>query len=384
MTGDSGAVPGRTAVVGAGVIGAAVAWRLARQGAPVTVYEDAPGATPVAAGLIAPVSEAYFGESTLTGLLMASAARWDGFAEALSADCAAADADPDLGYRTDGTLLTALTNDDYAEARRLWRYQEELGLPVTQLRGDALRAREPVLHPRVRGGAAVASDRQVDPRRLLPALRAAASAAGARFVTRRVGTLRELAAEPEVATVVVAAGCGAAALTGLPVRPVKGELLRLRAPGDTPGFRHVVRGYADGRRVYVVPRADGEVVVGATEQERTDDVPTAGGVLELLRAACDLVPELTEYGLTEVTVGHRPGTPDNAPLLGLLPPAVVGFDTPRVVVATGHYRHGVLAAPVTADAVSTVVTTGACPEWLAPFDPARFAADGTEGRSMPW
>jgi glycine oxidase len=163
---------------------------------------------------------------------------------------------------------------------------------------------------------------------------------------------------------VVAAGTASAWLADLPVRPVKGQLLRLRAPDGEPGFRHVIRGYADGRRVYLVPRPDGEVVVGATEEERTDHIPTAGATLELLRAATDLVPELTEFELTEVSVGHRPGTPDNAPIVGLL--------RDGVVVATGHYRHGILLAPLTADAVAELVSTGVAPEVMVPFGPSRF------------
>jgi glycine oxidase len=342
-------------VVGGGVIGFAIAWRCAQRGMRVTVHDDQrPGASPVAAGMLAPVSEAYFGEADLTGLLMASAAQWAGFAAELAAY-------GDVGYRTEGTLVVALTADDRAEAARLWDYQESLGLPVTRLAATELREREPALQPRVRGGA-LTDDRQADPRRLLASLRTAAGAAGVRTVPAPVSDLSDLSDLDGVA--VVAAGCGSAALTGLPVRPVKGEVLRLRAPAGVPGFRHVIRGWADGRKVYLVPRTDGEVVVGATQQERTDSVPTAGGALELLRAATDLVPELTEYELAEVCVGHRPGTPDNAPILGAL--------RDGVVVATGHFRHGILLTPVTADAIAELVATGKPPELIAPFTPARF------------
>jgi glycine oxidase len=351
---------GEVAVVGGGVIGFAIAWRCAQRGIRVTVHDEGGGATAsrVAAGMLAPVSEAYFGEVDLTGLLVASARQWGGFAAELSRY-------GDVGYRTDGTLVVALTGDDLAEASRLWSYQESLGLPVRRLGAAALREREPALHPRVRGGALV-DDHQADPRRLLATLRAAAEAEGVRVVAGRVGALAEL----DAATVVVAAGCGSAALTGLPVRPVKGQLLRLRAPDGVPGFRHVIRGWADGRPVYLVPRADGEVVVGGTVEERTDPTPTAGAVLELLRAAADLMPEVVEYTLAEVCVGHRPGTPDNAPILGRLPDGTV--------VATGHYRHGIVLTPVTADAVAELVVTGEAPQLIAPFTPARF--DGGAGR----
>jgi glycine oxidase len=346
------------AVIGGGVIGFGVAWRCAQRGLSVTVYDRAPApeqrASQVAAGMLGPVSEAYFGEADLTALLVASARQWGGFAAELARY-------GDVGYRTEGTLVVALTTDDHAEAARLWTYQASLGLPMTRLGAAQLREREPALHPRVRGGA-LAGDYQADPRRLLATLRVAAGAERVRVVDRRVSA-PELA-RLDAGTVVVAAGCGSAGLTGLPVRPVKGQVLRLRAPDGVPGFRHVIRGWADGRKVYLVPRTDGEVVVGATEEERTDAVPTAGATLELLRAATDLVPELTEYALAEVCVGHRPGTPDNGPILGPL--------ADRVVVATGHYRHGVLLAPVTADSIAELVATGTVPELIAPFTAARF------------
>jgi glycine oxidase len=345
------------AVVGGGVIGLGIAWRCAQRGMLVTVHDDQrPGASRVAAGMLAPVSEAYFGESDLTGLLMASARQWPGFAAELRSY-------GDVGYRSDGTLVVALTADDLAEASRLWSYQESLGLPVTRLGAGEVREREPALHPRVRAGA-LTTDHQADPRRLLTVLQAAAAAVGVRVKPGPVPSLSDL----DASVVVVAAGCGSAALTGLPVRPVKGQLLRLRAPSGEPGFRHVIRGWADRRPVYVVPRTDGEVVVGGTVEERTDAVPTAGAVLELLRAATDLVPALTEYELAEVCVGHRPGTPDNAPILGTL--------ADGTVVATGHYRHGILLTPVTADAIAELVATGKPPDLIGSFAPSRFDGGG--------
>nr|WP_229400571.1 glycine oxidase ThiO [Micromonospora okii] len=350
------------AVVGGGAVGWAVAWRCAARGLRVTVHDPAPGsgASHVAAGMLAPVAEAYFGERELTGLLAASAARWPAFAAEL-----AEAAGTGIGYRTDGTLVVGLTGDDLAEARRLWSYQRELGLPIDPLRPSELREREPALTPRVRGGAVAPGDHQVDPRRLVAALRTAAERAGATLVARPVARLSDLDAR----VTVVAAGCGAAALTGLPVRPVKGQILRLRAPGGgPPGLRHVIRGYADGEPVYLVPRDGGEVVVGATVEERADTEVTAGAVLRLLRAAVDLVPELAEYDLVEATAGLRPGTPDNAPVIGPLP------GRPGVVAATGHHRHGIVLTPITADLVADLVVTGEADPLLAPFTPARFAA----------
>jgi glycine oxidase len=349
------------AVVGAGPVGLAVAWRCAQRGLRVVVHDPAPGsgASHVAAGMLAPVAEAYFGEPELTGLLTESAARWPGFAAELTAA-----AGHGFGHRTDGTLVVGLTGDDLAEARRLWAYQQGLGLPITPLRPSELRDREPALAPRLRGGAVAPGDHQVDPRRLVAALRVAAGRAGATLLPGRVDRLTDVAAR----VTVVAAGCGAAALTGLPVRPVKGQVLRLRAPGrGTPGFRHVIRGYADGESVYLVPRHDGEVVVGATVEERADTEVTAGAVLRLLRAAVDLVPELAEYDLVEATAGLRPGTPDNRPILGALP------GRPGVLAATGHHRHGIVLTPVTADLITELIVTGTPDPLLVPFRPDRFA-----------
>ena len=344
------------AVVGGGVIGLAVAWRCAGRGLRVRVHDPSPGAgaSHAAAGMLAAVGESTFGERALTGLLMESARRWPGFAADLLA-CTGLD----VGHRTDGTLTVALTADDLVEARRLWSYQEGLGLAVTPLRPTSLREAEPALSPRVRGGAFAPDDHQVDPRRLVVALRAALDAAGVPVVTGAVRAVSEL----DASVVVVAAGCGTAELVGIPVRAVKGQILRLRTA--RPGFRHVIRGYADGRQVYLVPRADGEVVVGATMEERGDSAVIAGAVLDLLRAATDLVPELGEYELVETLVRHRPATPDNAPLLGVL--------REGVVVAAGHHRHGVLLTPVTADLIADLVADGRADAMLADFRPTRFA-----------
>ncbi|WP_328533450.1 glycine oxidase ThiO [Micromonospora zamorensis] len=357
------------AVVGAGPIGLAIAWRCAARGLRVVVHDPEPGsgASAVAAGMLSPVAEAYFGERQLTGLLLASAARWPAFAAELTAASGTG-----IGYRTEGTLMVGLTGDDLAEARRLWAYQQGLGLPVTPLRPSELRDREPALAPRLRGGALAPTDHQVDPRRLVPALRTAAQRAGAVLVPQAVAHLSDV----DAAVTVVAAGCGAAALTGLPVRPVKGQILRLRAPdGVAPGFRHVIRGYADGEPVYLVPRADGEVVLGATVEERADTTVTAGAVQRLLRAGVDLLPELAEYDLVEAVAGLRPGTPDNAPILGPLP------DRPDVLAATGHHRHGIVLTPITADLITELVFDGVPDPLLAPFGPERFVGAGSANRA---
>ena len=337
-------------IVGGGIIGLSIAFRCRQRGLAVTVHDSGgdDGAWYAAAGMLAPAGEAGFGQEALTALMVESAARWPGFAADLERDTGIT-----VGYDTVGTLSVALTADDLAEARRLWEYRREHGLGVSPLLPSALRELEPALSPRLRGGAHAPDDRQVDPRRVVAALRAALGPAV-------VHEWREDL--PRHGTVVIAAGAGTAQLTGLPVRPVKGLVLRLR--GEPGLLRHVVSGWADGRHVYLVPRADGEVIVGATQEERADATVTAGQVLELLRAATDLVPDLGECDLVETLVRHRPATPDNAPLLGAY--------RDGVVVAAGHHRNGVLLAPVTADLIAELVATGRPAALLDAFTPGRF------------
>jgi glycine oxidase len=336
-------------VVGGGIIGLSVAWRIVHRGLSVTVVDSGgdEGAWYAAAGMLAPAGETAFGQEPLQELLLESARRWPSFAAELERETG-----HDLGFDTTGAVDVALTGDDLAEARRMWAYCELRDVKVQPMPASELRDLEPALSPRIRGGALLPDDHQVDPRRVVRALRAAL---GPAVMSGRVSRV------PEGSTV-VAAGLGTAELTGLPVRPVKGLVLRLR--GEPGVLRHVVNGYVDGRHVYLVPRADGEVVVGATQEERADFAVTAGSVLELLRSATDLVPELAEFELTETVVRHRPSTPDNAPMLGRW--------TGDVVVAAGHHRNGVLLAPVTADLIADLVV-GRVDPLLAAFSPGRFA-----------
>jgi glycine oxidase len=344
----------KVGIVGGGIVGLSVAWELARRGEQVTVYDRDParGAGLVAAGMLAPVAEANFGEEALQELMLESMRRWPGFAAELSAATGLP-----LGYRTEGTLLVALTEDDLTEVRRQIDSYRRVGTAVEPLAGRRLRELEPMLSPRVRGGARAAGDHQVDPRLLLAALRSPRLPIGR--VERDVADPSSLRDD----VIIVANGCGMAAVTGLPVRPVKGQMVRLRGP--EPLLRHVVRGVALGRHVYLVPRADGELVVGATEEERgADTTVTAGGVLDLLRPAADLLPGVAELALTETLAGLRPGTPDNAPVIGHL--------RDNVFVAGGHYRHGVLLAPVTAHAVADLVTRGSTDVDLSSYGAGRF------------
>ena len=362
-------------VVGGGAVGLAVAWRAAQAGHGVRLLDPQPGrgASWAAAGMLAPVTEAHYGEEDLLSLNLASARRWPGFAAEVAA---ASGIDP--GYRTAGTLTVARDLDDQAALAELHRFQQHHHLPVQRLTGSQIRQLEPALSPRVRGGLCAPDDHQVDNRALVTALVRAAEVAGVLVDRRAVAAIDcatgrfegVVAADGERLAgdaVVVATGAGTAAL-GLPgdvcppVRPVKGQLLHLRGPADASPSAGAIRGI----EVYVVSRGDGRLVVGATVEERGHDkTVTAGGVMHLLRAAWELLPGTAECELVEATAGLRPATPDNAPALG--PTRIDGLH-----LAVGHYRNGVLLTPITAEAVVAGLG-GEPPDEIRPFGVDRFA-----------
>ncbi|MGV9305278.1 MULTISPECIES: FAD-dependent oxidoreductase [unclassified Nonomuraea] len=397
-------------IVGGGVVGLSVAWRLARAGTRVTVIDPAParGASHAAAGMLAPVSEVSYTEESLLRLGLAALERWPAFAAELEADSGLR-----LDYRAQGTLDVAFDTDDLAALDELAVFMDKLGLPVRRLTGRECRRREPMLAPSVRGGVLAEGDAWVDPRRVTAALLAALEKAGVALVRRRVAALvRDGSAvvgvrlePPSAATgnvpadatdggpadspngrpidasddgradasdasgdvltgerVVLAAGAWSGGLTDLPVRPVKGQIMRLRSPSPLLGT--CVRGVVHGSPVYLVPRGDGELVVGATQEELGfDTTVTAGGLYELLRDARELVPGITELQVADVVAGLRPGTPDNLPLIGPYGPGLT--------VATGHHRGGVLLAPLT-----TAILHGEEGELAALCAPQRFQTAG--------
>ncbi|MFB4264338.1 FAD-dependent oxidoreductase [Nonomuraea sp. GTA35] len=463
-------------IVGGGVVGLSVAWRMARAGRPVTVVDPAPGrgASYAAAGMLAPVSEVTYTEAPLLRLGVASLRRWPAFAAELAADAGlAGDTGPGPGdgpgsagpgsgdglgsarpgsgdglrfpevrgldLRADGTLDVAFGADDMAALDELAAYMEKLGLPVERLTGRECRRLEPMLAPSVRGGLLAPGDAWVDPRRVTAALLAALERLdvplvraratellyeGGRVVgvrlappgsedgpdrqdspahpyttgpdttdadtadadmtdpdatwrdpTRRDATGRETTGrattgrdathrdacprEVRGERVVLAAGAWSAELAEVPVRPVKGQIMRLRSP--QPLLSRCVRGTVHGSSVYLVPRGDGELVVGATQEEMGFDTRvTAGGLYELLRDARELVPGVTELEVADVVAGLRPGTPDNLPLIG-------PGGTPGLAYATGHHRGGVLLAPLT-----TAILLGEESELAALCAPGRF------------
>ncbi|MGX2997748.1 glycine oxidase ThiO [Streptomyces sp. JNUCC 64] len=369
-------------VVGGGIIGLVTAWRAAGRGLTTMVADPSPGggAARVAAGMLAAVTELHPGEEDLLALNTASARAYPAFVAELSELTGA-----DLGYRRCGTLAVALDADDRAELRELHALQTAAGLTSQWLSGRECRRLEPMLAPGVRGGLRVDDDHQIDPRRLTAALLTACARTGVVFHRQRAdrllvehgraaGAVLADGTRLSAGRVVLAGGSLSGRLAGVPeealppVRPVKGQVLRLTVPpGRRPFLSRTVRAVVRGGQLYLVPREDGELVVGATSEELGwDTTVTAGGVYELLRDAHELVPGITELPLTETLAGLRPGSPDNAPLLG--PTALDGL-----LLATGHYRNGVLLTPVTGDVMAHTLVHGEPPDAARPFSPLRFA-----------
>jgi len=376
-------------IIGGGVIGMSIAWRTAQQGLSVVIADPRPGlgATHAAAGMLTPIAEAAYAEREIFALGQESLRRYPDFISELQ-DVTGLPA----GFRQAGTLQVAYDSDDLALLAETRVLQESFGVHLEQLSARDCREAEPMLDPAVRGGLLAPDDGSVDPRLLAVALLDAAERSGAHLVRQAVTEIcctagraggARLADDRVIAArwIVLAAGWESAGLPGLPagvappVRPVKGQIIRLRTTGQAaaaglpPGLlRRTVRGVVRGSSVYLVPRDSGELVIGATQEELGPDTTvTAGGVWELLRDARTLVPGITELELQDMTAGLRPGTPDNSPVLGQ-------SELPGLVLATGHFRAGVLLAPVTADTVAAYLRTGTTDPIWAAFRADRFRA----------
>lgn len=360
-------------VVGGGVIGLAAAWRLAQRDLRVVVLErDEPGGgtSHVAAGMLAPIAEADPAEGALLQLGIASAQAYPGFVAELEALTGA-----DAGYLHCGTLIVARDRDEAESLDHELTIRQRFGLDVKRLRPSQARALEPALAPTLRAALEFADDHVIDPRRLCAALAEAVRRSGGAVrahtdvaaVEIEEGVLLGDGQRLRAPRVVVAAGVWSGSLPGIPddarvsLRPVKGQILQLHDPAGPGLLSRVMR----MPTAYVVPRGDGRYVLGATMEERGfDTTVTAGAVFELLRDASELLPGLSELVVDELSAGLRPGTADNAPIIG--PGSVDGL-----FWATGHYRHGILLAPVTADLVAGAVIDGSpVPQ---EFSAARFA-----------
>jgi glycine oxidase len=334
------------AVVGGGIIGLSIAWRAQQRGMDVVVLDAGiDGAWHRAAGMLAPVTEAQFGEEALLRLALESADRYEGFCDELGVE-----------LRETGTMVVARDRDEAEALDRLHAFRGSLGLAAERLLPTEARRREGALAPSVRLALDVPGDRAVDPRALVAALR------------ERVPVRHERVTElsrVRAGQVVLAAGAWSGELSGVPVRPVRGQVLRLSG-------EDLIERSIRTLDAYLVPRGDGTYVLGATMEERGwDPAPTAGGVFELLRDLSEVLPGVLELHLDDVLVGFRPTTPDNRPAIG---PAGDGL-----TVATGHGRNGVLLAPVTADLVAAHLAGEALPDWAASCDPRRF--DRVEARA---
>jgi glycine oxidase len=343
-------------VVGGGVVGLSCAWRLAQRGARVAVVERGEpgcGATRVAAGMLAPVGELTFGEPELLELTLAAARLYPEFVAELEAASGEA-----TGYEQLGALHVALDRDEAAQLRRVHDLQRSLDLEAEWLPPRRCRDLEPGLTPSFHGGVWAPGEAAVDPRALTLALMGAVRAEGGEVLTgtevvggifdsERLVGVRTEEEELRAETVLLASGAWSGAAEWLPerarppVRPVKGQVLELRRRDGEPPARRILA----SERVYLVPRADGRLIVGATVEEMGyDTAVTAGGVHELLREAYRLLPDVAEMELVDAIAGLRPGTPNNLPVVG--PGAIEGL-----VLATGHYRNGILLAPLAAEAI---------------------------------
>lgn len=378
-------------MVGAGVVGLLTAWRLRLAGSRVTIFDPAPvtEASYAAAGMLAPISEVQYGQNTLWQIMTTAQNEYPALIETLHQ----ATEEP-TGYRENGTLQVAADASDRQAGAELAKVQTAAGMTVEPLTSSALRRREPSLAPALAKAWEVPSDHQVDPRALAASATAALNAelsadhpfAGppAHWVDRQVTRVdRSHGAPGDSAGVVITTdddhqhtfdqaalvpGLGYSTIEGipqqhpLPLRPVHGDVLRLRVrsgqlmPGETHLLRATVRAKVAGRSVYLVPREDGGLVIGASAREDGLSGVHAGSVAELLEDAITVLPAVRDMELVEITSRARPGTPDDKPFLGLL--RAEGETAGGVVVSTGYHRHGILLAPLAARLTAALLGEG--------------------------
>lgn len=366
------------AIVGAGIIGLSIGLRLAQAGCRVDIFdrgEAGRAATYAAAGMLAAGVEAEPGEQVLLPLCLASQTMWPEFARELEVASGQT-----VSLRREGTLVVALNRDDLDVLRHKYEFQRSLGIPLEWLSGAATKEREPHLHPRTAGSVYSANDGQVDNRQVAKALIIALNRAGGLLhehqnvlgIDVMAGKVRGVIVKDQLHSadfVVLAAGAWSRQMGGLPravlppVRPVKGQMLAVRMNPDDPLVKHVIW----APKSYLVPRNDGRLILGATTEEKGFDANlTAGGVMALLEAAWRTVPGIEELAIDEMWTGFRPGSRDDAPILGPV------SDIAGLVLATGHHRNGILLAPITAHAIADFVVQGTIDARIQPFGLDRF------------
>ena len=374
----------KIAIIGGGVIGLSIGWRLAASGLSVALFERGKaghGASWAAAGMLAAGSEVEPGESELFGLLKQSQANWPAFAAELAQASGL-----DVSLRTEGTITIALSQDEVGRLRQTYTLQQQLGVNSQWLTRTEALEREPYLNPRLAGAILVPGDHQVENRILVQALKLAFTRAGGSLFEgignagiktasgRAVGVSAGGIDYP-ADTIVVAAGPWSPEIEGLPaiasppVRPVKGQMTALAMDPTSPILTHVLW----TQKAYLVPRRDGRLLIGATTEERGFDTAiTAGGMLSLLESAWRALPGIEEMPIIESWVGFRPGSRDDAPILGET--SIEGL-----ILATGHHRNGILLTPITARTIARLVLTGETDPAIAPFGLSRFEDQDSKG-----
>lgn len=376
------------ALIGGGVIGCATAWRLAEAGLRVVVIERGEAgreASWAAGGMLAPLSEADERDAFLD-LALASRALYADLARELHSATGI-----DIEYRTEGTLYLSLSSEDDEELERRWEYQRAAGLSTERLSAASVLALEPQITPGVRWALRFPEDHQVDNRRLMKALVAAARRSGVRLLTHtealglRIehagGKMRAAGAlttrgEVRARAVVITAGCWSGLLAGgepialsaVPVAPVRGQMVALSMPA--PEVRHVIY----SRRGYIIPRLGGYLIAGSTsERAGYDKRVTAGGLSAIIAHATEIIPAAKSLPVVETWAGLRPFAGDGRPILGA-DPQVAGL-----YYSTGHYRNGILLAPISARAISDLITRGESRDDISAFSITRFADHAAAG-----
>ncbi|MFW0180534.1 glycine oxidase ThiO [Rothia sp. P5766] len=381
-------------LIGGGVIGLSTAWHLLQAGRQPIVLDPHPGsgASFAAAGMLASISEVQYRQEALLPLMRTSAQLYPEFVARLEATSGQS-----VGWRPTETLVLAFDRADAQHLTELATYQQELGLTPEPIGARAARRHEPVLSPSLAGAVSIAQDHQIDPRRLMRALDQELAGrvirASAQGITLEDGTVTGVSwvdadgnqGSMASTQVVVANGLAATQLHGpdslesLPLRPVHGDILRLTVPPhQRPFLTRTIRGVVRGNPVYLVPRKDNTLVLGATMREDQQTGLSAGGIYQLLRDAHELVPALSELEIHEATARARPGTPDDIPLIGQLTHR--GQPITGALLATGFFRHGILLAPWAAQLITRQLTGQTTEQDLADLatcNPYRFAQPDT-------
>ncbi len=376
----------KVGIIGAGIIGLSIGWYLSKEGIDVTIFEKneaGKGATWASAGMLAARSEIEPGEEYLLQLLIDSKNLWPSFAEELIQESKI-----DIGYRKEGTILIALDYDDASKLKSHYNYLKKIGIDVEILSSEKILEIEPFLNPNLIMGLYSKEDHQVDNRLVTLALKEAFIKSGG-ILKERTEVKKVVITNDEIEGiiakdefykfdfVILSAGAWSPLIEGIPkhvippVRPVKGQALSIQMDPSNPIIKHVIW----GPEAYLVPKNDGRLVVGATVEEvGFDNNITVSAVYSLLKACWEMVPSISEFPIKEIWSGFRPGSRDDAPILG--PTRIKGL-----IMATGHHRNGILLAPITAKGITEFIVKGVLPSYIKRFTLDRFNTSWNEYKS---